>query len=117
MAQKFRALRVFILQRVFKIELFVCYVGLNKFMPITALRRKAEWYSARCKQWINMVKYWNRLVNIYQSRLTSILFHWDYEKSVSNNNWCSELRVLLQHANMNQVFIEKATYNLDLFTE
>ncbi len=64
-----------------------------------------------------MVKYWNRLVNMSQSRLTSTLFHWDYEKSVYNNKWCVELRVLLQDDNMNQIFIEKVTGNLDLLTE
>ncbi len=37
-------------------------------MPIAALRSKVGWYSASCKQWINMVKYWNRLVNMSQSR-------------------------------------------------
>ncbi len=52
-----------------------------------------------------------------KSRLTSKLFHWDYKMSVYNNNWCSEVRVLLQDANMNQVFIEKFTGNLDLFRE
>ncbi len=36
---------------------------------------------------------------------------------IYNNNWYSELRVPLQDANMNQVFIEKVTGNLDLFTE
>ncbi len=93
------------------------YLGLHKFTPIAALRSEVRWYSARCKQWSNMVKHWNRLVNMSQSRLTSNLFHWDYERSVYNNNWCSELRVLLQDANMNQVCIEKVTGNLDLFTE
>ncbi len=64
-------------------------------MPTIALRSEAGWYSVRCKHWINIVKYWNRLVNMSQSTLTAKLFHWDYEKSVYNNNWCSELRILL----------------------
>ncbi len=64
-----------------------------------------------------MVKYWNRLANISQSRLTSKLFHWDYENSVYNSNWCSELRVLLNDANMNQVFIVKVSGKLHLLAE
>ncbi len=38
-------------------------------------------------------------------------------KFSQNNNWCSELRVLLQDANMNHVFFAKVNGNLDLFTE
>ncbi len=67
------------------------YFGLHKFTPIAARRSEVGLFSTRCKQWINMVKYWNRLVNMSQSRLISKLFHWDYEKSVYNNNWCSSL--------------------------
>ncbi len=51
------------------------YLRLHKLMPITVLRSEVGWYSARCKQWINMVKYWNRLVKMSQSRLTSKRFH------------------------------------------
>ncbi len=58
--------------------------GLYMLMLNSALRSGIVWYSVRCKQWLNIVKYWNRFINIPASRLILNLFHWDYENGVLN---------------------------------
>ncbi len=52
------------------------YLGVHRFAPIPALRGEMGWHSIRLTRWLlNMLKYWNRLINLDDNRLSKKIFN------------------------------------------
>lgn len=58
-----------------------------------------------------MICYWNRLINLPDTRLTKKVFLWDYD--LLNNNWCNELQSILESLNMLSNFQNKDVCNIN----
>ena len=65
------------------------YLGVPRFAPVLGLQGDLGWLSCRTRRKLNMARYWNRLVNMDNTRITKRVFQWDYESNV--NNWSSEI--------------------------
>ncbi len=88
------------------------FLGLHRFTPIPALRGEVGWNSTQSHRWINMVRFWNRLVEMDESRLTHKLFKWDLQFVQTGSNWSSELRAILTDINMVHIFDTRSVCNL-----
>ena len=59
-----------------------------------------------------MIRYWNRLIKLDEPRLEKFVFDWDY--SVNNNNWCSDIENILESVNLLNLFNEKRICNIQI---
>lgn len=90
------------------------FLGVHRFTPILALRGELGWYTTQKMRWLNMFRYWNRLINMPENRLTKCIFEWDWVKC--KDNWSSELRELYTQFDSQNTFFEKTLCDLDLLT-
>ena len=61
---------------------------------------------------INTIRYRNRLIKLDESRLTKFVFNWDY--SVNNKNWYSDIENILKSVNLLNLFNEKLICNIQI---
>ena len=91
------------------------FLGLHRFTPIPALRGEVGWISTQCRRWINMVRFWNRLVEMPENRLTRKLFTWDLAQVDNGQNWSSELQAIFSISQLSHVFERKTVCDLEAF--
>ncbi len=59
------------------------------------------WNSCKIRQRINMIRLWNRLINIGENRLTKRVFKWDY---IICKNWCFEVKEIFSSIQLQRVY-------------
>ena len=53
------------------------FMGVHRFAPVNALLGDMGWLTAHSRHKIKILKYWIRLCNLPDTRLTKRLFNWD----------------------------------------
>mgnify|MGYP000571874639 CR=1 FL=1 len=81
------------------------FLGVHRFAPIDAITGDVGWLPCQYRRWINIARYWNRLVSMNQNRLTKCLFNADY--TLCRNNWCSDVKSVFAILNMSHCFDNK----------
>ena len=69
------------------------------------------WVSTKIGQHVNMVRFWNRLINMNENRLTKRIFMWDF--TLSNNNWSMDMFNLLSNYGMQHYYYELTECNIN----
>ena len=69
------------------------------------------WLPAKYRRWLNMLRYWNRLVALDSGRITRAVFEHDYR--LGRNNWCNEVKCIMSALNLVDCFNEKRIVNLE----
>ena len=76
------------------------YLGVHRFAPVAAISGDIGWLPSKYRRWLNMLRYWNRLVKLNDNRITKIIFKSDYEIGV--NNWCSDIKAVMNILNLSE---------------
>ena len=89
---------------------YAIYLGVHRFTPVLGLQGELGWLSSKTRRKLNMIRYWNRLIQMDNSRLTKRIFLWDYR--LNSNNWSSEISQILDEYSLlgefeNQNFINR----------
>ena len=66
------------------------FLGVHNTTSLAAMRGDMGWVDVGIKKSICMIRFWNRLINMENSRLTKRIFLWDY--NTGHNNWCIDLK-------------------------
>lgn len=69
------------------------YLGVHRYALVAAITSVLRWVPSRNRRLLNMHRYWNRLVNAENERLTRLVFDQDYE--LFNSNWCSKIKSIM----------------------
>ena len=69
------------------------FLGVHRFAPKLAINGDVGWLPAKERRWYNMLRYWNRLINMDNSRICKKIFLSDY--SICRNNWSSEVKHIM----------------------
>ena len=77
------------------------FLGVHRFAPTTAVVGDTGWISSKTRHWINMVRYWNRLINMDHNRLCKRIFLWD--NSLCSNNWNYEVNEIFDQLDVNVI--------------
>ncbi len=88
-------------------------MGVHPNTPITALIGDMGWPTSQIKRQRNMIRYWNRLINNNDNRLTKQVFIYDISKC--NNNWSSEVKSILNATDHKAVYDNHTTCNYNNF--
>ena len=54
------------------------FLGLNKFAPILSIQGDIGWNFCKTRIDVNILRFWNRIVNTEPSRICKHVFLWDY---------------------------------------
>lgn len=52
------------------------HLGVHRFAPILAITGDMGWLPAMYRRWINMIRYWNRLILLNDDRITTLCSTW-----------------------------------------
>ena len=84
-------------------------LGVHRFTPRVAINGDVGWLPSKERRCVNMVRYWNRLLDMDSNRLCKKVFQWNYY--ICRNNWSSEFKTILSSLNLsefeNQSVIER----------
>jgi hypothetical protein len=89
------------------------YLGVHSKAPLLALTGDIGWMTAKLHRHIKMAKYWNRLINMENHRLTKTIFL--YDKTVCKINWSSEVKLLFENVDMSINFDNMTEIDVDVF--
>ena len=73
------------------------YLGVHKYAPLLGLVGDMGWPETKYYFTIGLLRYWNRIIDMPDDRLTKILFLEDYQNKC--NNWSNEICKLLHGIN------------------
>ena len=83
------------------------FLGVHKFAPTLAINGEVGWVNSKERRWCNMIRYWNKLLSMDDTRICKRVFNWDYEKCM--NNWSSEVKNIMSVIGLESNFITKNT--------
>ena len=100
---------------------FVCYyfvlvIILLQYMygyaPNPAIHGDTAWTPSRIRRKVEMLRLWLRLQSMDEGRLTEYIFKWD--RSLNRNNWCSEVKCILQDIDQERIYNNNCIVSLNL---
>ena len=86
------------------------FLGVGRFAPTLALYGDTGWLPCKYRRWGNVLRYWNRLIKMDNSRLTKRVFEADYV--LGTNNWCNDVREIMEQLNIMDHYNNKTTVDL-----
>ena len=70
------------------------FMGVHRFAPIEALLGDMGWSTARSRHKLLILKYWNHLCELPESRVTRKVFNWDRLYKNTRGTWsCAAFQV------------------------
>ena len=78
------------------------FLGVHRFAPKLAINGDIGWLPAKERRWCNILRYWNRLIQMDNSRLCKKIFLWDY--NICRNNWSADVKCIMDKIGLTQRF-------------
>ncbi len=88
------------------------FLGLHRFAPIPAMNGDMCWTSSNVRRKIAICRYWNRLLNMDNSRLSKIVFLWDYNMN-KKYNWSAYVKCIFEEISMIDLYQSKSELDID----
>ena len=87
------------------------FMGVHRFTPILAITGDMGWVVSTSRRWANVLRLWNRLVNMDENRLTKKIFNYDYSMP-GGKSWCSDVKTILTKVDLLTNFYDKTPVDL-----
>lgn len=88
------------------------FMGVHRFAPTLAIYGDTGWIPSQFRRWINMIRFWNRVLSFDEERITKIVFEFDYNRC--RNNWCCDLKEVFHILELDNYFESKLMVDIDL---
>lgn len=89
------------------------FLGVHRFAPVAGLEGDMVWLSPQYRRWLNMIRFWNRLILMENERLTRKVFDWSYNESIHGcTNWCYDILSVFKELSMEFYFDNKLIVNI-----
>ena len=88
------------------------YLGVHCKAPLFAIEGDVGWIPCNIRQQSEMLRFWNRLINMDSNRLTYKVFQNDY--NLCNNNWCAEIKSIFANLHCEEVFTDRSVCDIEL---
>ena len=86
------------------------FLGVHKFAPNLAIMGDMGWCPASIRRKISLLRYWNRLMKLDDSRLTKKIFNLDY---VNGGQWCKDVKVIMENLELLELYNNKLPVDLE----
>ena len=84
-------------------------IGIDK-IPYDVLKNE-RLIKALTNQKLEIIRLWNRIINMDDDRITKVIFNWEYDLGL--NNWCNSVKQILTECGLQQNY-ETKNYLCDL---
>ena len=91
------------------------YLGVHPKAPLLAITGDMGWMNSQVRRHINMIRLWNRLIKMEDSRLTKKVFLWDH--ALCKNNWSEEILKIFTKIEFVDIFYNKDVLDIDFIQE
>ncbi len=91
------------------------YLGVHRYAPVLGLAGDMGWYPLYIYRYLTIAKFWNRLIQMEDTRLTKAVFLKNYE--TRTNNWCSKLQKMLNDIDSGQIFDDKSIITMTVLND
>ena len=88
------------------------FMGVHRFAPIIAVIGDCGWLPSLYRHQIEVLRYWNRLISMKNSRLAKMIFLDDFNND-RQKSWCNYVRNIMNQFDLNEIFVNKLSCNLD----
>ena len=78
------------------------FLGVHSFTAIPALQGEMGWKPSKFRKYINILRFWNRLLKMPDERMTKQIFYNDF--NLKNNNWCAKVKYILKLIDCEELF-------------
>ena len=96
--------------RVLQNRIMPFYFDVHKYAPVAATKLEMDWIECREKRWLNMLRLFNRINIMDNSRLPKIIYDWDI--SLGRNTWGAEVKHIAATLGFETELNRGETYNL-----
>ena len=72
---------------------------------------KLGWSNHRNRQKLEMIRLWNRIINMDDERITKVIFNWEYDLGL--NTWCNSVKQILTECGLQQNYETKNLSDLN----
>ena len=87
------------------------FLGVHKHAPNLAVAGDMGWTTGRVRRHIEMIRLWNSLIKMPETRLTHKIFLWD--KSILRNNWSQNIKHLFTTLQKPAAFDNLQNFNIN----
>ena len=91
------------------------FLGVHKFAPLAGIEGEMGWTNCRQRRHECILKFWNRLIKMENSRLTKRVFLHDF--SLKHNNWSNNVCSILSDLDMQASFENMTVVDINLVRE
>lgn len=89
------------------------YLGLHRFSPNLAVNGDMGWINSSVRRKIEILHFWNRVINMNPERITKKIFLWDLAVRKSSGSWSSDAYKVFQALNMVHIYNRLDEVNLN----
>jgi len=86
------------------------FLGVPKGAPNVGVQGEFGWLKPRHERWLQMCRYWNRLINVDKSHILYKVFEYDYNKC--KKNWSSDMKSIFSELSLSELFSNKKLLSL-----
>lgn len=88
------------------------FLGVHNFASNAAINGDMGWTPAHIRHKINMLRFWNRLIEMDNERITKKVFMYELN-NMQQKTWCAEVKQLLSLLGLSQCFDELSCIDLE----
>ena len=92
------------------------FLGVHSKTPLHVLQGDVGWLKPKYRIYLNILKYYNRLIKMDHDRLTYRIFEHDLQ-NITNDSWCGELEKILDQTGMLGNLIDGNEIDIDVARE
>ena len=86
------------------------FLGVHRFTPVLAMTGDTGWLPSVYRRWGCMLRMWNRIIQMDDTRITRQVFNMDYQKCF--RNWSSEIKSIMDTIGCSNTFNNKTVISL-----
>ena len=86
------------------------FLGVHKFAPTAAVQGDMGWMSLKFHRYIAMLRFWNRMLKINNTRLVKRICVWCYDNP--EHNWSNDVAQIAQLLNVENAFVNKLPFDI-----
>ena len=88
--------------------------GVHRFAPVAGLEGDMAWLSPQYRRWLSMLRLWNRLIAMENSRLTKKLFNYVYSVTTDTSaTWCNDIMKIFIFIDLKSSYENLLPVNID----
>ena len=88
------------------------FLGVHRFAATAYIQGSMAWLPLSLRRYMNILRFWNHLVKIDNSRLVKRIFRYYYDHP--HGNWCSDVHQIAKLMQSENIYDNMGIFDLEL---